>query len=372
MAGVKFEFIAEVKPLLRGTKDVEAALDDVASSLDDVARDAKVSGDKAGRALGDGVDDGRVDVGKSTAKMETSFRDMARAANTHSKSAGDDIGKNTKKGMTDSTDSVDEFKKESVANFSEVASSFTGDMSQAADGVQGIMGGLAGSLPGPAGIAAGVLAGIGGALLASVTANAEAAEKRTQEMYDDMIASGLDFVSREFINQGIADIFGKTDEAKISWGELTKIVEATGVTQGTVAAAYAGDAESQRVLAEALRGKIEEVKGATDNLGTGYDQTGSKAQANLERMLYGVQDLGPAADEAATRAAGYATTVATMAGVTLPELAAIKGGYDNIPRDLTTNIKIAVDLKAANDAIRSWTPPMVTIVPQVRPGYMNP
>ncbi|MGV8965342.1 MAG: hypothetical protein ACOH2F_03600 [Cellulomonas sp.] len=346
--GLNLSFVSDVSGFLRGTKDIEGALDKVSDSLDDVESNAKAGMGK----IGDHAGNAATETGDAADKMERKFRDTFDAVKKDAKSTGDDVGTHTKKGTEKAGEAVGEFKDEARANFSEVASSFTGDMSSAADGVQGIMGGLAGSLPGPAGIAAGVLAGIGGAMFASVQANAEKVEARTQEMYDDMIASGLDYVSRDFINQGVADIFGKTEDAAISWGELQKIVEATGVTQGTVAAAYAGDAESQRVLAEALRGKLVEVTGATDNLGTGYDQSGSKASTELQRMLYGVQDLGAGTDDASTRAAGYATAVQQMSGITQSEQRAIQGGYDNFPREIKTTL--TTDTTQAQRDLDAW------------------
>ena len=334
MAGINISFVSDVRSFLKGTRDIEGAMDDVADALDDVARDSQrmerdVSRDldgiareagqmeqKVTRDLDSVADEGR-DAGQ---KLERSFRDAFDVGKRESRDAGQDIERNTRRSFDDAGDRVGEFKDEARQNFSEVASSFTGDMDSAVDLVQGTFGGLAGSIAGPVGLALGGLGASAGVFYTLWKENAERVERRVQDMYEDMRESGNAFLSEEFIAQGVADIFGKTEDAVIKWENLQKIVEATGATEALVARAYAGDAQARVQLLETVAAKEEEVGQRAIDASAGQVQGLIDEQREIQRIREGVEELGQVQGDAASRAEGYREAVANV-GLTAEQAA---------------------------------------------------
>lgn len=231
MAGIKITLVDDVSSFLRGMTRAEDALDDVAGALDDVARD----GDKA------------------TEKMERSFRDLARAVSK----TGNDIGDDVTRGVKRADATVDEFKDEARANFSEIASSFDGSMDSIVDLAQGTFGGLAGSIAGPVGLALGALAAAGGGFAAAWKTAAEESKAAVQSMYDDMSESGANFLSSEFINQRISDIVSGSDDAATSFARAQEQANLLGVDVSVMLRAWAGDAESVAEVTDILQQKTE-------------------------------------------------------------------------------------------------------------------
>ena len=334
MAGINISFVSDVRSFLKGTRDIEGAMDDVADSLDDVARDSQrmerdVSRDldgiareagqmeqKVTRDLDSVADEGR-DAGQ---KLERSFREAFDVGKRESRDAGQDIERNTRRSFDDAGDRVGEFKDEARQNFSEVASSFTGDMDSAVDLVQGTFGGLAGSIAGPVGLALGGLGASAGVFYTLWKENAERVERRVQDMYEDMRESGNAFLSEEFIAQGVADIFGKTEDAVIKWENLQKIVEATGATEALVARAYAGDAQARVQLLETVAAKEEEVGQRAVDASAGQVQGLIDEQREIQRIREGVEELGQVQGDAAARAEGYREAVSNV-GLTAEQAA---------------------------------------------------
>lgn len=312
----KLALAADVREVLRGTDDVERALDDVADAMNDVARDSQAAERKITRDLTDIGKEGK-DAGD---KLERTFRDAFDVGRKESRDAGRDIERNTKRSFDDAGDSVGEFKDEARQNFSEVASSFTGDMDSAVDLVQGTFGGLAGSIAGPVGLALGGLGASAGVFYTLWKENAERVEQRVQDMYEDMRESGNAFLSDEFVAQGIADIFGKTEDAVIKWENLQKIVEATGATEQLVARAYAGDAVARVELLEQIAAKEEETGQRAVNASAGEVQGLINEQRELQRIRDGVDELGRVQGDASQRAQAYRDAVAE-AGLTAEQAA---------------------------------------------------
>lgn len=387
MAQFKFEFVEDSRSLIRGTQDVERALDDVADSLDDVAREGGRSTDQLERDLrgaGDELDVMAREGQRTTERMERSFRDLARTAGR----TADDVGDDYRKGYRQAEDSADrfrraaddasdeagrataEFKDEARQNFSEVASSFTGEMDSAVDLVQGTLGGLAGSLGGPAGLAAGVLAGIGGAMYRSIVENAELSEERIQQMYEDMAESGLDYASQEFVIEQLRQIYARADEAVIKWEDLQRAAEATGLSQETVARAFAGDAEAAAEFNLRLTERTREQKRAVEDLGVSSSSTFVEVQGDLGHTADLWEKVQGETDTARTRAEAYRSAVDQTRAAT----EAAEGTTDDLYSKLThigsqsykATVQVDADLAAAERAIRRWRPDSKVI--QVRLG----
>lgn len=305
MAGINIPFLANVRDFLRGTGDVEDAVDDVADSLDGLARDATAASSTAERALA-GVGDAGADVGTemkdagrtaeralddvgtaaeragreieteleagareagdASEKMERSFRDAFKTVSQKAKESGDDVARETRRGSAQAESAVGEFKDEARSNFSEVASSFTGDMDSAADLVQGTFGGLAGSLGGPLGLALGGLGAAAGVFYTKWKENAEKTEARVESMYDDMLASGQSFLSQDYIQGEFHKIVKGADDAIKKYEDLALVAGLTGLTQQEAALAYAGNTELMTRLVDGLRAAEEDRYAAAGDL----------------------------------------------------------------------------------------------------------
>lgn len=317
--GINISIVSNVREFLKGTRDASGALDDVVDSLEDVAREGdsvdrelgrqmedladsvdKVadSGDKLERELGDDLTDVGKAADNAAEKMERSFRDafndVERESNTSTRKMGSDMDD----WRRNAESSTGEFREEAKSNFSEITSSFTGDMDSMVDLAQGTFGGLAGTLSGPFGIASGVVAASAGLFYTMWAEKAEAVEQRVSDMYDDMIESGDNFLSEEYIRQAISDIITGADNAVISLEQVRTMAATSGIPEQTILAAAAGDAESLNLVLEStqtgideVQGKINEAKAASD----GYADTTVLEEnlgmwLNIKRQIGGVQD----------------------------------------------------------------------------------
>jgi hypothetical protein len=243
--GISINFLADVKDFLRGTKNVEDELDDVADSLDDVAKD--------------GV--------KATEKLEDGFNDLRKKA----KQAGDDIekgiGGGTKRGAQEGEKATDVYKKEAIANVSEVTSSFTGSWESAADAVQGTLGGVVADL-GPAGMAIGAAGAIGVGLLTQAIIQAEEAAKeatvRIGELGLEMIEAGSEGeVPLQTVIDNLKEIITNSEEAVKKFQDIEKATDKVGGSAEALAVAYAGNEkalENQLEVTEDLLEKERELQ----------------------------------------------------------------------------------------------------------------
>ena len=274
-AGINLSLISDVRDFLKGTKNVEDALDDVGGSLDDLAREGQRASDKIEdefsgsfrdvmqqsdelrRDLERDLDSAAREGDTAAAKLERGFVESFNTVSRRGDDAFDKVAKSAKESSDKASEAASEFKDEATQNFSEVASSFSGDMDSAIDLVQGTLGGLVGSIPG-VGLALGGLGAAAGLFYNQWKENTEATQQRVAEMYDDMRASGEAFLSESYI-QTQADAIIKGDEgAIITRKELNSIVEQTGLTAATVARAMAGDTEALTILEMKVTSALEE------------------------------------------------------------------------------------------------------------------
>jgi len=245
---------ANVKPFLKGAKDVEGALDDVSGTLDDLARDAAKSGDKTGDALADGVDDGTDAARKSTEKLEKSFADLADASKKESKKAGDSIDTNVKKGTDGANASLDDMRGEASSVAGETASSFDGS----ADSILGAFQDLTSKAFtgfGPAGEAAGLIAAVGiGAAVAVFQNGVEKTEEwreNVAELGTEMIDAGaLGELSMEKLADRIKELAVETDSSKDNLADISVLAERAGVPLDKLAEAYAGNTDGLDAMIE--------------------------------------------------------------------------------------------------------------------------
>ena len=244
MAGINIAFASDVRSFLKGTGDVEGALEDVGDSLDDLTRDA----DRAGKDIGGDLEKVGQEGEDSAKHLERKFRDAFDDVKKDAKRSTDDVVDDTKRNMDRAGDASKEFKQEAGANFSEVASSFSGDMESAVDLVQGTLGGLANSIPGIGAVAGVAAAGIG-TIYSVLSTQAENTRQNIEDITTAMIDANSKVLAESFIQQNLADIVSGADGAAISVANLRKASEETGVPVATLARAWAGDPGS---VAEAL------------------------------------------------------------------------------------------------------------------------
>jgi hypothetical protein len=253
---ISIPIVSDVSGFLKGTSDVEGALEDVADSLDDVSREAQDAGRDAGRALSDGIEDGARDaeralddVGKSdgldrvgenaeqaakevesaTERMERSFKDAFDSAKKESDGASKKIGTDSRKGFDDAGEGAREFKDEANSTAKESAASFDGSAASIGDAFQEVAANAFAGF-GPAGAAAGlaVAAGLGFAFSAFEKSKeqAQALRDRIGEIRDGLIAVRVD--GEPALGQladRIREIISETDEGAVNLDKLTDAAE---------------------------------------------------------------------------------------------------------------------------------------------------
>ena len=242
--GIVINFLSDVRDFLRGTENVEDALDDVADSLEDVAKD----GDKAAEKLSD------------------SFRDNIKEVSRAAREAGDGIGTDLKKGFKQAEEGSDALKENAASNAKEVTASFDGSVESIIDGFQGLASEAFEGF-GPAGAIAGfaLAAGIGLAT-AEFQKSEEAAQKakeRVNELGKAFIESGADVAQVEAFQQALEAIITNADDATVKVDDLRKITKKYGEAVPSVsefATAYAGNADAIESVVEQLEAAIKAEK----------------------------------------------------------------------------------------------------------------
>lgn len=389
--GFSIEVAADTRDAQRGIKsgvldpleDVEAALEDVSDgsrdagrSLEDSMEDSATATKKLaaeGKDTGDALEKAMEGAQKASADFEGDIKDLRNTVRDQARKAGRDLDSGIGDGMDSASETVGEFKDEARSNFSEIASSFSGDMDSAADLVQGTLGGLAGSLSGPIAIGLGALGAAAGLFYTQWRENAEKTEQRISDMYDDMKESGDRFLSDEYIRQAISDIISGSEDATISLGKVRDIASATGLPEGTVLAAAAGDAEALNIVlplvqdgVKATTEELNAAKWAQDGYGdvTPLEEARGKWLVMRDALLGVVESTEAATD----RVDLYQDAVKAMegrggSGVILTEerdryFAMQKAAEDarasveNIPGTVT--VKVKADTSSADQTFRNF------------------
>lgn len=256
-AGINISLVSEVREFLKGTSDASAALDAVAGSLDDVAKE----GDTTARKLARDFKDVRDDADTTSARMEREFSDAFNQVKRASRDTGRDMSGDMKKASKESVSAIEALRAEATQNFSQVASSFTGDLSSAVDMVQGTLNGLSTAIPG-IGLALGGLGAVAGVFYAQWQESTERAQTRVADMYADMLASGEIYLSEAYQQQTYWDIL-QDQSAVLSKKKAEEYATMSGLTIQQVALAFAGNMEQMGDLEDALAAKRDEYAAAS-------------------------------------------------------------------------------------------------------------
>jgi hypothetical protein len=276
------DFLANVRGLLRGTKDAEQAFDDVASSLDDIARD----GSKVGDRLGDEISDGAKDADRSVERLEASFKDMADASRRESSRAGSEISENVKRGTKDAEGGLRDFKDESASTAKESAASFDGSADSIVDAFQEVAANAFVGF-GPAGLAAGLAAAAGiGLISAEITAGTERGEELKQKISDltaELIEAGDEGApSLQYIVDQLAALATATDS--VSLKDLAGTARDSGSDFRDLALATAGNTENLKDLWREGSRRLTQLQMEADALDT-TTNAGVRRYSSLEKQI---------------------------------------------------------------------------------------
>ena len=236
--GISINFLANVREFLRGTEQVEGALDEVADSLDGMAAD----GDDA------------------TEKLERSFRDLTKTATKEADQAGDAVGKKLKEGADDGSKALDQLADDGFSNAKEVAASFDGSAESIVEGFQGAAA-EAFSGFGPAGAAAGLLAAAGlGLALQEITKQQEAAAELKEQLVDayrSAAEEGRTYLDQAAVDAQVLEILFDSARREAAFADAAKL----GIDPNTYIRGLAGDAESlQQAIDQATRASGDLVR----------------------------------------------------------------------------------------------------------------
>ncbi|QBE48748.1 hypothetical protein [Leucobacter triazinivorans] len=323
---IEIKFLSNVVRFLKGTNDMEEALDDVADTLDDVAKDAKKAGDKTGDALtdaakdakragdkiGDEISDGAKDAEQSVERLERTFKDMADTARRETGDASDAMRSDMRDGATGASEAVTEFGDEAVQNMSETFSSFRGEAEDFAQIAQDTFGGVISAL-GPVGMAAGAAGAIGiGMIMASLEEGEEAAQDmrdRVGELAGQLIEIGGDPVAQlDAIVEGLKDLASESEEGETSLADLRAAAEGSATGFQRLADAYAGNTEGLRDMLEAEKERLAAAE-TSYNQDKRWDQEKTKnlrdQRDGLRTIVDGLEKASTAAEEAEAEEAAW-------------------------------------------------------------------
>lgn len=284
--GIVINFLSDVRDFLRGTDNVEEALEDVSDSLEDISKD----GDKAAEKLAD------------------SFKDNLKEVSRAARVAGDGIGDDIKKGTKKAEEGLEEFRDEANSTAKESAASFDGSAESIIDSFQEIAANAFAGF-GPAGAVAGLALAAGiGIATAEFTKSEEAAAQAKQRIADmgtAMIDAGAEGeVPLDSIIENLKGIVTNSDDAVKQFKDIQEEAKNAGVDAGALATAYAGGTEALENQVDAINDAIDaqrEKLASTEETGAGEVAAAADYLTKLEDQraaLIKVQEEQRAAAEA--------------------------------------------------------------------------
>ena len=274
--GIVINFLSDVRDFLRGTGDVEEALDDVVDSLEDVSKE----GDQAAEKLAD------------------SFKDNMKEVSRAAREAGDGIGTDLRKGTKQAEGGMKDLKEESLSTAKESAASFDGSAESIIDSFQEIAANAFIGF-GPAGVAAGLAAaagiGVASAAILDAEENAKAAKERVGEFGLAIIESGADVAGVNAFKDALEGIITNAEDATVKVDDLRKLTKKYGDQVPSVAefaTAYAGNADAIESVTEQLEAAIKAEEEKTFKTKAGADASYSKQEAYQGEIdkLKGIQE----------------------------------------------------------------------------------
>lgn len=274
--GIVINFLSDVRDFLRGTGDVEEALDDVVDSLEDVSKE----GDQAAEKLAD------------------SFKDNMKEVSRAAREAGDGIGSDLNRGSKRAQEGMKDLREESLSTAKESAASFDGSAESIVDSFQEIAANAFIGF-GAAGVAAGLAAaggiGIASAAILAAEEEAKAAKDRVGELGLAIIESGSDVAGVNAFKDSLEGIITNADDAAVKVDDLRKLTKKYGDQVPSVAefaTAYAGNADAIESVTEQLEAAIKAEEDKTFKTKAGADASREKQEAYQGEIdkLQGIQE----------------------------------------------------------------------------------
>ncbi len=358
MAGAPIEIgiASETKAFRQGVQTgIIDPLEDAADKLDDLGKSK--GPEKLEREL-EQAQKATKDLGREVDRTADDIEDEFKRAYRKAGDAADDF-------HDKASENVEGFKSEAIQNLSEVASSFDGDLTDMADGVQGLTGGLASSLTPGVGIPVAILGAAAGAFLASWAESTEETKQLIDDMYRDMIESGQAFLSEDFINKALADIIG--DSGKVA--KAREDAKKFGVDVQTVLRAQAGD---QAAINEVIAAGNDKRQRALDLVAEETRLQGDvyKGQAIIngkwDEALKTYTDLNGAAAETVDKVNLYREATNNAASADQKRYEALGRHLAGLPADKV--VKVDADTSAVDRKLREITRGSYKVVVDVQTG----
>lgn len=274
---------------LRGAKDVDGAFEEVADSLDKVARDSRTAADKMGsefKSAGKNVE-------ASNERVERSFKELADIAKRETRQAGDDIGKNVKRGTDQANEGVKEIGREAASTAKESAASFDGSADSIADAFQEVAANAFAGF-GPAGLIAGLAAAAGIGIISNAlqsgTAEGEKLKETVSELTAELIDAGKEGgPSLDYMVNKLKELAGVTEDSETSLSDLADAADKAGLPFDKIARAYVGNSKALKDLiraneehAASLRDEANALNAGIDDYSTKYSKIENQAKATEE------------------------------------------------------------------------------------------
>lgn len=339
----------------------EESADDVATKLEEVLRTIVKLGTESGKTKDDMVRDLR-DFGLSAEQAERAIesvwdemgegqraaQDVERAADALDdvESKADDAASATKR--------VGDASEDTGGKFSEL-----GDIAR--DVLEGDFGSAAESAIGALG-ALGAFAGAGGALAALIAEGAgaivgdwlgqwerasEATKERMSSMFEDMLQSGRDFVSDQFIAERIAEIYDPKNVE--DFNKAVELSNQLGVERSTIIQAMAGDEEAHTSVLESARDRLADLVGEQEAYIDAHGRESAAIASKIGETELGIASYdryAGAQDTAAARAREARDAINEAGGAASDSAGKVDGLSDSIrkvPDTKTASIFVKVD-----------------------------
>lgn len=237
--GIEIGVASETKAFKQGIESgVIKPTEDAVDALNDL-----------GKAKGpEQLERGLEDAQDATEKLKKETKETARVIEQEFRDSYRKMKDSSESATTKAKAGLNDVKSEAKQAGAEGAASFSGEWEDVGAFVQETLAnGLSGF--GPLGATAGIALALGfGTFLAQAQKDAEAAEERVSNMYDDMIDSKNKFLSEAYLSDAVSALVGDPEKLK----EITKAAELTGLAIADVTAAYAGDADAIKLVDQAL------------------------------------------------------------------------------------------------------------------------
>lgn len=333
MTGISIPIQSDVRDFIRGTDDVEGALEGVADSLDDLAQAARPAASRMGRELSGEMEDAGRDSERSLERVERSFRDLSTSARRESSQAGDSIGRNVEQGSDRAREGVREIGEESASTAREAAASFDGSATSIGDAFQEVAANAFAGF-GPAGMLAGVAAAAGiGVVFAKIEEGAEDTEEFKQsvaELAAEFIeAGGVGSTSIDYLVDRIKALATETEDGKASLADMADIADESGSSFKDLADAYAGSSDDLDALVKKNKDYLQALRDEADLVDT-TAKGGAEKYSALLNQIDAQERYNGYLSEASDRATEAAEAEANYAAAGGPELEAKAAAIDSI------------------------------------------